>query len=225
MSKMIYHGSSDIIEKPIFGHGRLKKDYGLGFYCTESLSLAKEWGASQNKNGYANIYEIDDDGLSVLNLNSSEYSILHWIAILLENRTFDVTTALAREAKDYLLEAFPVPYKEYDVIIGYRADDSYFAFAQDFINGAISLRQLGNAMRLGNLGIQYVLKSLKAFDSLTFKGYEVANFSEWFLKKSNRDSNARRQYFDQERNIRQRGDVYITQILDEEMKADDSRLR
>ena len=80
-------------------------------------------------------------------------------------------------------------------------------------------------MRLGNLGIQYVLKSLKAFDSLTFKGYEVANLSEWFLKKSNRDSNARRQYFDQERNIRQRGDVYITQILDEEMKADDSRLR
>ena len=100
------------------------------------------------KEHYANIYEIDDDGLSVLNLNSSEYSILHWIAILLENRTFDVTTALAREAKDYLLEAFPVPYKEYDVIIGYRADDSYFAFAQDFINGAISVRQLGNAMRL-----------------------------------------------------------------------------
>lgn len=225
MSKIIYHGSSDIIEKPVFGKGRLRNDYGLGFYCTENLSLAKEWGSCKNKNGYANIYEIDDDCLSILNLNSSEYSILHWIYILLDNRTFDVNTALARDAKDYLLQSFPVPYKEYDVIIGYRADDSYFAFAQDFINGTIPLRQLGNAMKLGDLGIQYVLKSPKAFESLSFKGYEVAGCDEWFLKKCNRDSSARRQYFDQERNKRQRGDIYITQILDEEMRADDSRLR
>ena len=32
--------------------------------------------------------------------------------------------------------------KNYDVIIGYRADDSYFAFAQDFLNNAISLNTL-----------------------------------------------------------------------------------
>ena len=40
---------------------------------------------------------------------------------------------------------------EYDVIIGYRADDSYFAFAQDFVAGVISMQKLAEAMRLGKL--------------------------------------------------------------------------
>ena len=34
-----------------------------------------------------------------------------------------------------------------------------------------------------------------------------------------------REYFDVERNRRQRGDLYIAQIMDEEMKPDDPRLR
>ena len=73
-----------------------------------------------------------------------------------------------------LLKNFTVPYKDYDIITGYRADDSYFSFAQDFINGAISVRQLGNAMKLGNLGTQFVIKSKKAFNAIQYKGYEVA---------------------------------------------------
>ena len=40
-----------------------------------------------------------------------------------------------------------------------------------------------------------------------------------------RDKTARREYFSVERNKRQRGDIYITQILDEEMGPDDARLR
>ena len=157
--------------------------------------------------------------------NASEYTMLHWLAILLENREFDVSTPLASEAKDYLLQNFHTEYKNADVIIGYRADDSYFSFASDFINGAISYRQLCNAMRLGKLGQQFVLKSRKAFDQLEFLGYDVADAKEWYKKKAFRDQSARRQYFDIERNRRQRGDLYITTILDEEMKPSDSRLR
>lgn len=225
MKKAIYHGSSSIIEKPIFGFGKVRNDYGLGFYCTETLSMSKEWGVSKYANGYANIYNIETDGLYVFDLNSNEYTILHWLAVLLENRIFDIGSALAQEAKDYLLKNFAVPYKEFDIVTGYRADDSYFSFAQDFINGTISVRQLGNAMKLGELGNQFVLKSKKAFDAIHFEGYEIAESSEWFAKKELRDKSARRQYFDVEKNKRQRGDLYIIQILDEEIKADDSRLR
>ena len=225
MKKTIYHGSSSIIEKPIFGFGKVRNDYGLGFYCTETLSMSKEWGVSKYANGYANIYNIETDGLSVFDLNSNEYTILHWLAVLLENRIFDIGSALAQEAKDYLLKNFAVPYKEFDIVTGYRADDSYFSFAQDFINGTISVRQLGNAMKLGELGNQFVLKSKKAFDAIHFEGYEIAESSEWFAKKELRDKSARRQYFDVEKNKRQRGDLYIIQILDEEIKADDPRLR
>lgn len=225
MIKTIYHGSVNIIEKPIFEKGKPINDYGLGFYCTEDINLAKEWGVSKDQNGYANIYKIDDSTLTTLNLNSPDFTILHWLSVLLENRIFETTSPLAQEAKEYLIKNFSVPYKDYDVITGYRADDSYFSFAQDFINGAISVRQLKNAMKLGKLGTQIVLKSQKAFDSLVFTGYEVADQTEWYAKKEVRDRNARRQYFDSEKNKRQRGDLYIVQILDEEIKADDSRLR
>ena len=37
---IIYHGSEKIIEKPVFGKGNLRNDYGKGFYCTESEELA-----------------------------------------------------------------------------------------------------------------------------------------------------------------------------------------
>ena len=225
MIKTIYHGSNKIIEKPLFGFGKTYNDYGLGFYCTEVLDMAKEWGISKDNDGFANIYEIETEGLTLLDLNSSEYTILHWLEVLLENRIFDITNSLAQEAKEYLLKNFTVPYKDYDIITGYRADDSYFSFAQDFINGAISVRQLRHSMKLGNLGTQFVLKSKKAFKAIQYKGYEVAESAQWFSKKELRDKTARRQYFDVEKNRRQRGDLYIVQILDEEIKPDDSRLR
>ena len=225
MVKTIYHGSSKIIEKPIYGQGKIYNDYGRGFYCTDHLNMAKEWGVSKDQNGYANIYEIDCAGLDILDLNSPEFCILHWLNILLQNREFDSPAPLAQEAKEYLLRYFPVDYKAKDVIIGYRADDSYFSFAQDFINGTISYRQLNNALHLGKLGQQFVLKSKTAFERIQFLGYEEASCQEWFVQKMQRDHAARRQYFDTERNKRQRGDLYIMQIMDEEMRPNDSRLR
>lgn len=225
MIKHIFHGSKDIIKKPLFGYGKPYNDYGLGFYCTDSIEMAKEWGAGISQNGYANCYTIDCTGLTILNLNGEDFCILHWLAILLENREFDIPSGLALEAKEYILKEFALNYKDYDIIIGYRADDSYFSFAQDFINGTISYRQLTNAMYLGKLGQQFVLKSENAFNKINFEGFEIAESKEWYTKKKQRDNTARREYFDTERNKRRRGDIYITQILDEEMKADDVRLR
>ena len=222
---ILYHGSKDIIEKPIYGQGKKYNDYGLGFYCTDNIELAKEWGTSFERSGYANRYQIDCTELKILDLNDDKYCILHWLAILLSNREFDTTAGLALEAKEFLKKNFMLDYKEYDIIKGYRADDSYFSFAQDFINGTISYRQLNNAMYLGKLGIQYVLKSKEAFNRIVFDGYEEAEYKEWYAKKMKRDKSARREYFDVERNRRQRGDIYITQILDEEMSPDDKRLR
>ena len=225
MEKILYHGSDHIIEKPEFGKGKTHNDYGMGFYCTESLEMAKEWGTNKNRIGYANKYRIDCDGLKILNLNTRAYTMLHWLTVLLENRTFDTTSPLAAEAKEYLLNVFHTEYEAYDVIVGYRADDSYFSFASDFINGTISYRQLCNAMKLGKLGEQVVIKSQKAFGRLEFLSAEIAEPKEWYTKKFVRDNSARQQYFDLRKNKRVKGDLYITAILDEEMKPDDQRLR
>ena len=184
-----------------------------------------EWAAQRDHDGYANRYELNEQELSVLYLNQEPWCILHWIAVLLENRTFEIRAPLAAEAREFLLANFIPPYKEFDLIIGYRADDSYFSFAQDFLNGTISVRQLRNAMHLGRLGEQVVLKSRKAFEQLQFKDYEIAESKEWYLKRQQRDQTARKCYFDLERNRRQKGDLYILQVIDEEVKADDPRLR
>ena len=190
----IYHGTDHVVEKPLFGEGKLYNDYGRGFYCTEHLELAKEWACLSGGDGYANHYQLDRDGLSVLNLNEPEYSILNWLAILLENRKFNVAEGLPQRAKAYLLENFKVDYKQYDVIIGYRADDSYFSYAGDFVNGTLSLSDLSEAMRLGRLGEQVVLKSKKAFDALTFVEAIEAPCQEYFAKYKSRDEEARAKY-------------------------------
>ena len=222
---ILFHGSKNIIKSPIYGYGKKYNDYGVGFYCTENIDMAKEWAVSLEKDGYANLYELDVGDLDILNLNDKEYSTLHWLAVLLENREFETNSPLGFEAKKYIRDNFGVDYQNKDIIIGYRADDSYFSFAQDFINGGISYRQLCNAMHLGELGEQIVLKSKKSFDKIKFAGYEIALSDEWFLKRNNRDAEARREYFDNEKNSRQKGDIYITNIIDEEMKSNDERLR
>ena len=187
--------------------------------------MAKEWAVTRNRGGFANIYELDDHELSVLDLNSEAYHCLHWFSILLENRAFDTENLLAAEAKEFIPDHFMVPYQEYDLIIGYRADDSYFSFAQDFLNGTISYRQLTAAMRLGKLGEQVVIKSRMAFERLSFQGYQRADYEAYYPLKAQRDRMARKQYFDKERNRRQPDDIYIIHLLNGEVKIDDPRLR
>ena len=192
--KRIFHGSVSVLEHPVFGQGKAYNDYGLGFYCTEHIELAKEWACASNKDGFANHYQLDMRGLNVLNLNTADYSILNWLAILLENRKFVVADGLPQRAKDYLLKNFMVDYKNYDVIIGYRADDSYFSYASDFVNNTLSLNDLSEAMRLGKLGEQVVLKSRKAFEALTFIEAMKAAKVEYYAKYKSRDEEAREKY-------------------------------
>lgn len=83
---ILYHGSTNIIEHPQFGQGKKYNDYGRGFYCTENIELAKEWSCNEGINGYANRYDLDLTGLRILRLSSNEYTVLHWLAILMDNR-------------------------------------------------------------------------------------------------------------------------------------------
>ena len=221
----LYHGSEKIIERPFFGGSKDNNDYGNGFYCSESADLAREWSVDKYRDGFFNRYELDENGLSVLRLGGGEYSILHWLAILLENRKFQITSTLAREAKRYLLAEFSVPYKDVDILIGYRADDSYFAFANDFLNGTISLRQLNEAMYLGKLGEQIVLKSEESYRHVRFLEYEPVDAAVWYPRREKRDQSARQQYFRKDRDGWQRGELYMPRILDEEIRSDDTRIQ
>ena len=177
MSNLIlYHGSPEIVRKPEFGKGKPYNDYGQGFYCTESLDLAKEWACGENTDGVVNRYEINTAELHILNLNSEKYTILHWLALLTKYRGVRISTPTMKRGIEWLNEHFLPEIEHYDAIIGYRADDSYFSFARAFVKNEISLNQLSYAMRLGELGEQFVLKSEKAFSLIRFiSSEEVSN--------------------------------------------------
>lgn len=228
MAKQIklYHGSDKIVERPELGKGSTKNDYGQGFYCTAHFELACEW-ASKNEavNGYANEYVLNLSDLKVLDLSGPAYNILNWITLLIQNRTFASTAPISEQAKQYLLTNFNVDVSGYDVIKGYRADDSYFSFARDFINNTISVQQLARAMKLGKLGIQYMLRTEKAFANLTYVGAKEVDSTVYHAKYLKRDLKAKSDYKKSKVNLAiDSNELYVLDIIRGGIKNGDPRL-
>lgn len=174
MERIIYHGSEYIIEKPERLKGNIHNDYGLGFYCCSSKELAKEWAARRSGHGYINRYQIRDDRLKILDLTKSPYNnVLNWVALLMHNREIsnDLKDTCPRELK-HLEEKYLIDVDEYDIVIGYRADDSYFRFPEAFVRSEITLESLNKIYQAGDLGKQYVLISNRALNLLRFLDYQ-----------------------------------------------------
>lgn len=191
---ILFHGSDHIIPKPQFGIGKEYNDYGRAFYCTESLDMAKEWACAVRKDGFVNKYSINIQNLKILDLTDDKYTILHWLTLLAEHRIFSVKLPVVKRGINWLGENYHIDLADYDVIKGYRADDSYFSFARAFLQNQISLDQLERAMQLGNLGIQYALLSERAFEGFAFEGYEIAKAEIYYSKRLVRDAKAREEY-------------------------------
>lgn len=223
MSKIdLYHGSPNILLQVLFAPYNKIQAHNHSRFSHVQKELAKEWAVSDASNGYANKYTLETKDLLLLNLG--DYTMLHWLAVLVQHREFQTTTPIMKRGKDYLKAHFYLPVEDYDLIRGYRADDSYFSFAKAFLTNQISYMQLSHAMKLGKLGEQIVLKSKKSFERIKFEDYELADYHEYFPKKKERDEKARSNY----RKLLEEDDIeglFMRDILREEIKADDSRLQ
>ena len=217
----IYHGSEQIVEVPTFGRGKKNNDFGMGFYCTQSDHLAKEWAVSSLRNGFSNRYVMDTEYLNILNLNSTDYTILNWIAVLVEHRLFSIKTPVARRAKRYLIDNFSINVNAYDIVTGYHADDSYFDYAESFLNNGISVEQLARAMQLGKLGEQIVIKSQYAFSKLKYEGFDVAEKDIFYVLRKARDDEANQLYLEM---LEESDGLYIQDIMRGGIKNDDPRI-
>ncbi len=220
----LYHGSSRIVSCPEYGKGKSYNDYGCGFYCTEDIELAREWACTEDAGGYVNQYEFRTDGLEVLFIDDEPYTILHWLAVLMCNRQIRISSPVMARGVEWLVENYMPPVEEADVIVGHRADDSYFSFARAFVNNEISLGHLSYAMRLGQLGRQIVLKSPAAFRAIRFVSYSPVDRQVYFPRRKQRDEDARAAYraeLDREVST----GLFIRDIIREEVKQDDPRLR
>ncbi len=225
-SIQLLHGTDRIIEVPDISLGNPHNDYGMGFYCTRAHEMACEWACKKNTDGFVNVYDFDMDGLQVLNLLDGNHSVLNWIALLLQYRSFKLDSEIAIDARDHIIRNYAVDLSEYDVVIGYRANDSYFQYAESFVSNTLPLRSLNRALRLGKLGEQTVIISPKGFERLQFAEAYTVDKSIYFPKYLDRDIRARDTYRNEIKKSKSyRNDLFVLDILREEMSNDDPRIQ
>ena len=174
-----YYGADSLVIKPLFNYGNPSNDYGLGFYLTADKELARLWASKFEQGGFLIEYDVDITNLSILRLDSiKDEDVLAWISILISHRFSKEERAENIAFIKWLEENYPINLDGVDVIVGYRADDSYFDYSRDFVRNELSLEILKDAMRLGKLGNQFVLKSKKAFDSIRYIKSEKVEHAE-----------------------------------------------
>lgn len=196
----VYHGSKQKILIPKFGVGKENNDYGQGFYTTPNLELAKEWSyADCNGNnrsegiGYVHSYiNIDIQGLNVIDF--TEIDSMHWVAELLQNREINVSKyeGLLADRLNIIHDLFKLDTSRADILIGYRADDSYFSIAEAFVSSRIYRETMEKAFRSGDLGLQVFFKSKEAFKRLNEANHKVESVDIKYREKyRRRDAEAR----------------------------------
>ena len=121
-------GSTMIVRHPDLSFCRESNDYGRAFYMTEHLELAREWACRcEEIDGVANRYELDLEGLAVLDLDAGTRSVLEWLSVLLTHRVVNLGSPVALEAAEWIRRTIRSTYRDTTSSeIGYRADDSYF---------------------------------------------------------------------------------------------------
>lgn len=205
MDKIIlYHGSPNKEVVPQFGLGDDRHDYGRGFYLTDDIDLAKEWAVCRpgDSNGWVHQFELDLDGLKILDFG--KYTVLAWLAELMKHRE-------ASDSKRYrmlsgkFIEKYGIDTASYDIMKGWRANASYFYIARSFVRDEVDVDILEELLDLGGLGIQYCIKTEKAYRNLREiqDGLLSVDYTQFNARYNERDITARermKELIDSDRN-------------------------
>lgn len=204
MKVQLFHGSPHQKIAPQYGLGDEKHDYGKGFYLTEDINLAREWAVYRpdHSNGWVHKFELDLDDLKILDFGQE--NILAWLAELMKHRDASDSKRYRMLAQKFI-QKYGVSTEGYDVIKGYRANASYFYIAKAFVRDEIDIEILEELLSLGGLGIQYCIKSQKAYAQLKEinENLEPVLFEEYNVQYNSRDIEARdimRKLIDSDRN-------------------------
>ncbi len=191
----LYHGSPNEILVPTYGKGEERHDYGKGLYLTPDMELAREWAVCNDTEGY--LYQIDLEVTDLNILDFDQYDPKAWIAELMSHRDADSSVRYRRFAPAFV-EKYRIDTSPYDVIKGWRADSSYFLIAKRFVRDELDASLLKEALRLGDLGQQYCVKSEKAFERIhrEYQPMEKVNQQIYLARYNERDLNARKNLLD-----------------------------
>ena len=188
----LYHGSQSEAVAPKFGGGSPFHDFGAGFYLTDDVELAKEWSVykPRSNDGWVHAFDLGIDNLKVLDFRG--IGVFPWVAELMKHRDADESSAYRRRAPGFI-KKFGIDTGDYDVIVGWRADASYFYIVKSFVRDEVDVDALPELLKLGGFGTQYMVKSEKAYDHLQLlpEFRQRVSFGEHHNAFESRDVNAR----------------------------------
>ena len=162
----------------------------------------------------------------MLDLTEDPYNLLHWFAVLLKSRKFDLRSDLNNKARVYTISNFSPVTAGFDVLIGCRADDIYFSMIEEFFNNNISLRHLASIFSEKNAGRQIVLLSENALNSLAFKDCEPADSLKYYYSRVKRSETVLADFAEMTAvSPALPDDIYIYDIIREVMRNDDPRIQ
>ena len=157
---IVYHGTTEIIEKPDITHSKRYLDFGKGFYLTSFAEQAKKWairkGLRQEKRAVVNVYELKD--------SLKAYRVLDFHK---ENEQWFDFVCACRKGEEIN--------QEYDIIIGSVANDDVFKTVDMYFRGLWDKEKVLKELRYYKMNDQICIVNQKTLDEvLEFKeSYEV----------------------------------------------------
>jgi hypothetical protein len=155
---ILYHGSTEIVEKPKIIKGNKFLDFGYGFYTTTSKEQALRWAEIKKKRTNSeksclNIYEIDDDIFSncMFSVLNFENPSREWLDFVIGNRRGSIT-------------------HNYDIVRGPVANDTLYRVITIYESGVLTFEETINHLKVHELYDQLSFHSEKALKNLIFTG-------------------------------------------------------
>lgn len=153
---ILYHGSTDLVDKPEIRENDVYLDFGVGFYTTTSFEQAERWAKikMRRKNvilGYVTIYEFDiAKAEKELTIKRFEKADEEWLSFVVNNR------------KGNFIDS------KTDLHIGPVADDNIYQSIRLFETGAYDAEYTVKKLKTEVLHDQWTLHSNKILKYLKF---------------------------------------------------------
>lgn len=158
---ILFHGTTEIIEKPNISFSKNYLDFGKGFYLTTYQKQAEKWALRKSlrkqKAAIVNVYELSDD-LEKYNVLRFGQENEKWLDFVCSCRKGDTI------------------YKNYDIIIGAVANDDVFKTVDMYFRGIWGKKKALDELRYYKMNDQICIINQDVLDKKLFfqKAYQVS---------------------------------------------------
>jgi hypothetical protein len=165
---LLFHGGTNIIEKPVVITGDQGRDFGFAFYVTDIRDQAERWAQRRARyrsrmtghplTGIVCEYEFAENGCGDLSIQRFPEPSLEWIDFVVANRS-DLTFRHG-----------------FDLVIGKIANDRVGETISYVVQGIMRREDALERLRFQLINNQYAFCTDKALAKLRFlRSYEVSN--------------------------------------------------